>query len=295
MKINKFNILIFVLLLLVSCSKTKSTPPDGNVPVGVGNGPDTTKNNNIVCAIATISQVNSSKGAEYSLTATYNGNYDVTRIVIYDSVNKVKNFEAAFNYINNDSVRIDQYQYLILDEKGRVIRFVTKSDLVTPQNSDNYIFEYKYNTKGYLIIKNLYINGATIPNFRTDYSYTNNQLTNCLMTAVSSGNLKVLEAALVYDGSRSIKNWIYTFPDTMEGYMYLTVLNFGNRPVNPLKQVTTKIYNPLTGILIDNWTTSYDNYVIDTNGYVLSGESTGDLQQGIASFYGKTNFYYLCH
>ena len=294
MKNDKLNIFIFVLIILVSCSKTRSTPPDGNGSGG-GNGGDTVRNNNKTCMISTISQINSGKGAEFSLTANYNSSYNVTRIVIYDSVNKAKNFEAAFNYITKDSIRIDQYQYFILDANGRVIRFATKSDLNSPQNSDNYLFEYTYNTQGYLISKNLFINGSTIPNFSTAYSYTNNLLTNCIMTAVSSGNLKVLESNILYDGTHTIKNWIYTFPDAMEGYMYLAILNFGNRSANPLRQVTTKIYNPSTGVLLDTWITNYGNYVIDANGYVLSGEANGDLQQGIASFYGKTNFYYVCH
>ena len=115
------------------------------------------------------------------------------------------------------------------------------------------------------------------------------------MTAASSGNLKVLESALTYDNSLKIKNWIYTFPDALEGYVYLTVLNFGNHASNPLKQVVTKIYDPSSGHLLDTWTTNYGNYKVDLNGYLLSGEASGDLQQGIAAFYGQTNFYYSCH
>ena len=295
MKKNKLNNLIIVLIILVSCGKTSSTSPGGNGTGGGGNGGGTDGNNNKACAIAAISQVNSGSGAEFSLTAQYNSSYNVTRLVIYDSVNKVKNFEADFNYITKDSVRIDQYQYLILDTSGRVIRFATKSDMSAPQNSDDYRFEYTYNAQGYLVTKNLFINSSALPNFSTAYSYTNNLLTSCIMTAVSSGNLKVLESDLIYDGTLSIKNWIYTFPDAMEEYRYSTVLNFGNHSANPLKQVTTKIYNPSTGILLDTWTTTYGNYVMDTNGHILSGEANGDLQQGIASFYGKTNFYYSCH
>lgn len=115
------------------------------------------------------------------------------------------------------------------------------------------------------------------------------------MTAVSSGNLKVLESNLTYDNTVAIKNWIYIFPDAIEGYMYLTVMNFGKRSSNPLKQIVTKIYDPPSGTLLDTWTTNYGNYKVDDYGYVLSGEADGDLQQGIAVFYGKTNFYYDCH
>lgn len=296
MKNKKLNNLFILLIVLASCGKPgNSTATYGNGTGGGGNAGGTGGNNDKICTIAAISQVNSGSGAEFSLSAGYNSSDNVTKLIIYDSVNKVKNFEADFNYITKDSIRIDQYQYLILDTGGRVIRFATKSDMRAPQNSDNYLFEYSYNAEGYLATKNVYINGSRLPNFSTAYSYINNLLTNCVMTAASSGNLKVLESNLIYDGTLSIKNWIYTFPDATAEYMYATVLNFGNHAANPLKQVTTKIYNPSTGILLDSWTTTYGNYVIDTNGHILSAEANGDLQQGIASFYGKTNFYYSCH
>lgn len=77
--------------------------------------------------------------------------------------------------------------------------------------------------------------------------------------------------------------------------MYLTGLNFGNRPANPPKQIITKIYNPSDGSLIDTWTTNYSGYKTDANGNLIYDVASGDLQEGIASFYGKTNFYYQCH
>jgi hypothetical protein len=294
MKNKKLNNLFILLIVFASCGKPGNSTPDGNGTGGGGNGGDTGGNNNKTCTIAAISQVNSGSGAEFSLLTAYNSSDQVTKLVIYDSLNKVKNFEADFNYITKDSIKIDQYQYLILDTGGRVIRFATRSDISAPVNADHYLYEYTYNAQGYLATKNLFINGSTLPNFSTAYSYTNNLLTNCVMTAASSGNLKVLESNLIYDGTLSIKNWIYTFPDATVEYMYATVFNFGNHAVNPLKQVTTKIYNPSTGVLLDTWTTTYGNYVIDTNGHILSAEAKGDLQQGIASFYGKTNFYYSC-
>jgi hypothetical protein len=232
-KKNKFNNLIIVLIVLVSCGKPSSSASPDDSGTGGGTGGGTPGNNNKTCTITAISQVNSGSGAEFSLSAEYNSSYNVTKLIIYDSLNKVKNFEADFNYITKDSIKIDQYQYLILDTSGRVIRFATKSDMSAAKNADNYLFEYTYNAQGYLVTKNLFINSSELPNFSTAY--------------------------------------------------------------NPLKEVTTKIYNPSTGVLLDTWTTTYGKYVIDTNGHILSGEANGDLQQGIASFYGKTNFYYSCH
>lgn len=290
MKIYNLIYTLFITFIFAACSKSKdnlvSPPPPPPPP------PPLTDTN---CIISTISQVNYGSSSESSLTAFYNSNYDVTKLVIYDSVHNIKNFEANFNYVTSDSARIDQYQYFKLDANKRVIKFVTKSDLTDPNNADDYVFEYSYTNQGYLSNRSLYVNGSVLPNLSTEYTYTNNLLTSCVMTAVSSGNLKILESTLTYDNSIKIKKWIYAFPDAMQEYMYTTVLNFGSRPTNPLKQVVTKVYDPPSGTLLDTWTTNYSSYKVDDYGYVLSGVADGDLQQGIATFYGKTNFYYDCH
>jgi hypothetical protein len=284
---------VLILIAITGCSKGNDTTTGGGNSGGGGGGNTNNKETN--CVISTISQVNSGSGTESSLSAVYNGEYDATKIIVYDSVHKLKSFEASFNYITVDSVRINQSQYIIRDASKRVIRFFTKSDLTDSQHADNYLFVYSYNNDGFLAVKTLFINDSKRANFSTTYNYTNNQLTSAVMTAPVAGNSKVLEATVSYDNVVNIKNWIYTFPDAMEGYQYTTMLNFGKRVNNPLKKMITKIYDPASGSLIDTWTTDYGNYKIDLNSYVLSAEATGDLQQGFAAFYGKTNFYYACH
>jgi hypothetical protein len=181
-----------------------------------------------------------------------------------------------------------------LDTSKRVIAFVTRSDLTDPANSDIYRYEYLYNASGYLAIKNLYINGSVNAYYSTNYAYTNNLLTSCIMTSPIAGNLKVLEATLAYDTSTSPKTTIYPFPDGFENYLYAPVLNFGKRPGKALSQVVTKLYNASTAAVLDTWTTSYTGYSLDSNGYLTNGTANGDLQQGMASFYGKTYFTYQC-
>lgn len=288
-----FALIIFAAILFIGCSKDNGGGGGGNptpTPTPIPPSPTAT-----TCIISGISQVNSGTKSESNLTIFYDNNYNVTRIVNYDSLNNKKYSDVNFTYVTSDSIRIDAFQYIKLDAGKRVIVFVTKSDLVDPANADNYRFEYFYNSQGYLETKNLYINGSKLPNFKTIYIYTNNQLTKCIMTAASSANQKVLESDLTYNNSITLKTWIYPFPDAIEGYMYPTVLNFGNRPANPLQQVVTKIYNSSTGALLDTWTTNYGGYKMDANGYLIYGVASGDLQEGIASFYGKTNFYYACH
>lgn len=295
MKRTRLIAFLFAFCALSSCNKGGGSNNGNGNNGGNNGGGGNNGNKDTNCIISTISQVNSGSGAEFSLTADYNSNYSITKLIVYDSIHNTKNFEADLTYVSPDSITIDQYQYLILDALGRVIRFKTKSDLSNLNSSDNYLYEYLYNNEGFLSTRNLYINGSQSPELSTTYNYTNNLLTSCVEVAVSSGNLKVLESTLTYNTSIQSKNWIYTLPDATQEYMYLTALNFGNRPSNPLQQVITKIYDPSTNTLLDTWTTNYNNYKTDNSGHVLSGEADGDLQQGIASFYGKTNFYYQCH
>jgi hypothetical protein len=286
---NYSRLLVLLLALLISCSKGDDT----NSPTGGGGNNGGTNNAN--CLITTISQVNNSTSTESSLSVVYNNSFDIGSIIVYDSISKRKSFGADFNYITSDSVRIDQYQYMIRDASKRITRFVTRSDMNDPARADKYLFEYEYNSDGYLSRKNLFINGSAKANFQTVYTYSNGNLSACLLTAPGAGDLKVLESALSYNTNISIKNWIYTFPDALEGYPYLSVLNFGKRGNAPLSRVVTQIYEPVSGRLMDTWSTDYSNYKLDANGYITSGEAAGDLQQGIAAFYGKTKFYYTCH
>lgn len=246
------------------------------------------------CILSGISQVNSGTKTEFALTALYDVSSNVKRISAYDSTTSESTFRADFNYVTADSIVIDPYQYIKLDAGKRVILFSTKSDLVNPSIADDYKCKYSYNSQGYLTTRDVYINNYSLPNFSTSYTYTNNLLTNSTTRSVSSGNLKVMESDITYDNTINIKNWIYTFPDATIESKYTSVLNFGNRAVYPVKKVVTKIYNPLTGVLMDTWTTNYGAYRVSENGNVTYGEATGDLQQGIAVFFGKTHFYYNC-
>jgi hypothetical protein len=193
-----FRYISAILVTLISCNKSSDTTTD----TGNNGGGDNNRN----CVISAVSQANNGSRTESSLSAFYNSNYEVTKIVVYDSVHQSKNFEASFNYITADSVRINQFQYMIRDANKRVIRFATKSNASDPQHADDYLFEYSYSSDGFLTAKSLFINGSKTANFSTTYSYTNSQLTSCIMTSPVSGNLKVLEASLSYDNSVTIKN-----------------------------------------------------------------------------------------
>lgn len=283
-------ILLLVVVLAISCGKNSDTPTPTPTPTPPTPTPPTPK----TCIFAGINQLNTGNKSEFALSIQYDGSLNPIKFNLFDSAANLRLLNATLTYVTADSIRLDAYQYFKLDASKRVIGFVTKEDMTDPKNSDTYRYEYKYSTDGYLVTKNLYINGSSSPVYSTNYSYTNGLLVSCLMTAVSSGNKKVLESTLAYDASLSPKTMIYTFPDGFESCLYSTAMNFGIRPAKPLTQMITKIYDPASGTLLDTWTTNFSGYAIDSNGYLSNGTATGDQQQGLISLYGKTSFLYQC-
>lgn len=278
-----------IMTLLMGCPKNGDTPVPPPTPPPPPPNP-TPK----TCIISGISQKNSGPKPEFALLITYNSSLNPTRISAYDSATNKQIFLANLTYGSPDSIRIDAHQYMKLDASKRVAAFFTKSDMTDPVGSDNHRFEYIYNAEGFLITKNLYINGSNNPTYVTTYTYSNGLLTGCVMVVASAGNKKVLEATLTYETSLSPKTMLYTFPDGFESYYYSTALNFGTRPNRPLKQISTILFNPATGATLDTWTTNCSSYTINSDGYLTFGETTGDQQQGIATFFGKTTFTYQC-
>jgi len=274
------------ITLLLGCGKNGSGPT--NPP---STNPPTTPPVAKTCQLLGISQLNGGSKPDFALTITFTNDI-ASAILLYDSLGNQKVFDATFQQITSDSIRIDQYQYLKVDANKRVTTLVTRSDMTNPLNADIHRYTYTYNTEGYLTKKDLYVNDAYF--YTTNYTYANNLLIKCIMTVAGNDSYKILESDLTYDANTTIKNWLYTFPDAFESYLYNPALNFGNKGNKALSQIITKIYNPVSGTVIDTWTTNYSNYVISADGYIQSGTANGDLQQGMASFYGKTTFYYQC-
>lgn len=279
--------LVIISVIHAGCSKgnggsTPVTPPPPPPPA-----PPT-------CYLNVITQNNSGAKPEFALNISYDANLRPTRVLVFDSAANKKLYDAAFNYVTADSVRIDNYQYLKLDASKRVIAFVTKENLASPTTSDDYRYTYSYNSDGYLVTKSLFINNAQMASYTTTYTYTSGLLTGCQMVLSNAGNLKLFESALVYDNNTNAKNWIYTFPDAFESMHLSTAFNFGNKPSKALSQVISKVYNPANNTVIDTWTTNYSGYSLNSNGYLAKGVTSGDQQQGMIGFYGQTNFAYQC-
>lgn len=290
MKISNLYIAIIASSLLFATCKKGDTP----APTPPTPNPPPTPPVQKTCYLSGITQSNTGSKPDFALSLTLNASNEATAFVLYDSLGNKKLFEANFVYASSDSIRIDQYQYIKLDANKRVKTLVTLSDISNPSQSDIYRYEYIYNSNGYLATKHQYINNSTTSFYTTNYTYTDNLLTKCLVTVTGNSNQKILESDITYDATATAKNWVYAFPDAFESFLYASSLNFGNKPARPMTQVITKIYNPVNNNVIDTWTTNFSGYSFNTDGYIQSVTANGDLQQGMAIFYGKTQFSYLC-
>ena len=58
--------------------------------------------------------------------------------------------------------------------------------------------------------------------------------------------------------------------------------------------MVTKIIDPTTGVLLDTWTTAFGTYSTNVDGYITQLTQSGDFQQGLGLFYGKTDLGYIC-
>ncbi|MFN3665907.1 MAG: hypothetical protein ACK4S0_07100 [Sediminibacterium sp.] len=283
-----YTLFIASSLLFVACKKGDAPTPNPPTP----NPPPTPTPK--TCYLSGITQANTGSKPDFALSLTLNASNEVTAFVLFDSLGNKKLSEANFVYASTDSIRLDQYQYIKLDANKRVKTFVTLADISNPAQSDVYRYEYVYNNNGYLSTKNQYINNSATSYYTTTYTYTDNLLTKCLVTVTGNSNQKILESDLSYDATATAKNWVYAFPDAFESYLYSSALNFGNKPARPMTQVVTKIYNPINNNVLDTWTTNFSAYSFNTDGYIQSVTASGDLQQGMAIFYGKTQFAYSC-
>ena len=245
------------------------------------------------CQIISISNKNSINKSDLALTVYYDYVNRATKLVLFDSIRNIKLKENVFSY-QPDGISISKYESFSLDPTTQQVKkFTTKADLSNP-NSDDLLYEYIYNDSGYLITKNQYINGSKSPTYKTTYSYdASNNLVSCLMNLVS-GNKKILESTITYDETRVLANFIYTFPDGFENYIYTPIFNYGKKPKYALKTMVTKIIDPSTGVLMDTWTTAFGAYSFNIDGYITQLTQSGDFQQGLGLFYGKTDLGYMC-
>lgn len=259
------------------------------------NGGNTNGNGLIVgadCRISKIAYTDTSTNTGLgAITASINNLDLVTRILKYDSLSSTIEFIATPTY-SNDTIYINADEYFTVDINTRINKL---HGLIDPTDPFSLQFEvnYFYNALGFLTSKfyTLTSNPGN-PFYLVSYTYTVNNLTHMTGTELSTGDL-ITDADISYYNSIIPKRYLYIFPDE-KGYPYFNQFyNYGLRPYNAVKNMTVRNYDP-GNVVRDSTVSTFSNYIMSRDTYVLSVQMTGDDQPSIPASAGKLSFSYHC-
>jgi hypothetical protein len=153
---------------------------------------------------------------------------------------------------------------------------------------------YVYNTAGFLINKNYFLVTAPATMFyQVTYNYAGGNLTFMKGVDQVSGEVQT-DADIDYQANIIPRSYLYVFPDTDIFPPYFNqFLNFGNKNYNAVKKITVRNYDP-GNVVRDSAVSTFTNYIMSRDGYVLSTQMGGDDQQSIPAVAGKLKFSYHC-
>ena len=287
---SKLSLLACTYLIVSGCSKsfTETDPTTGTIPVSL------TTTTTGTCAIIRISQKNRDyNNTDNAFLVTRDTAFLATHLQSYDSLAGRVDFDINIT-VNGDTVNLSTGEWLLIDKSTKLVTTLfTKSD-ITDSSSDDKLCLYFYNSQGLLVKKQIFLNGSTEPSFETNYQYDKSLLISCIVTA-GTNKIKLIEATLSYDTTKTVKPWLYLFPDFFEGYHYLQSFNFGKKAISPVQSILTRIFDINDGSLIDYWYTTFSGYVISKDGFIIQTTAGGDQQQGLGLLYGITRFDYQCN
>lgn len=276
--------LILSITFFVACQKEYSTE-GGSDGSGSIIGAD--------CRINKIAYADSATGVSIgSISAIINASDVVTDITNFDSLTLTINFNSLPQYFS-DTVAIDPDQYFIVDNTTkRVNLFHGLTDPTVP-GSPEYDVTYTYDGSGHLSQKSYYFSLIpTVPFLQATYNYTNGNLTGMALQDMFSGDM-VKDASLSYYSNIAPKNFMYLFPDESAYASFTQFYNFGSKSNNAVKSMKVRYYDP-GNVVVDSSVSTFNNYIMSRDNYVLSVLMTGDDQPSIPATEGKLTFSYKC-
>ncbi len=277
----KYLAYITALLFSIGCGKEKSIDTGDFNPIFIGNN----------CRISQVLTVDSLSNIGLEAQNTFfNNNGRATATELFDSLSNTAVFRATLTY-KGDSVFVGPSQYFITDASGRVKLFKGLEDPTNPF-SDTVRIVFSYDAQGFLVKQEYYYFGLSFPLLRSNYTYNSGNLTKAVLISLIPSQEVVVDAVAEYNNTQPTRECMYYFPDGFFTAPYIHALNFGKRPANTIKKLTTKIFN--SGQLADSLVTNYRNYRFSRDGYVLELFADGALQEGLGIINGKTKFRYKC-
>ncbi len=282
-KIVLYSLSFLLAATFVSCEKEYSLENSGapnELIVGIN------------CRISKISYTDTATNTGLgALFASINSLDNVTQITKFDSVSNTIEYRSD-PVITNDTIYINANEYFTVDINKRILKLhglIDPTDPLSPQ----FDVVYLYSASGYLIQKNYAFTGApTIPYQRVDYAYVGGNLTGMAVIDLTNGDTSH-NATVTYYNNIVPKRYIYIFPDEKYYPNFTQFYDFGLRPYNAVRGITVRNYDP-GNVLRDSTVSSFSNYIMSRDTYVLSVIMNGDAEQSVPAPKSKLSFSYKC-
>lgn len=226
-----------------------------------------------------------------SIAADINSLDIVTKLTEFDSLSNTIEFITDPVY-TNDTVYINADEYFVVDANKRITKMHGLVDPTDPFSLQFDVF-YLYNTSGYLVTKTYFLtNTPTTPFYKVDYTYTGGNLTRMTAVDPGSGDL-AMDADITYYNLTVPRRFIYIFPDEVNYAQFTQFFNFGAKNFNAPRQMKVRNYDP-GNVVRDSLVSSFSNYRMSNDTYILSVQMGGDDQPSIPALAGKLSFSYKC-
>ena len=289
---NKLRPLLFaaILIAVFSCEKefsVENSGTDSEFIVGID-----CRIRKIVYTDTTGTSMGSPGTGLGSITADINNLDIVTRVTEFDSLSNTIEYITDPVY-RNDSVYINADEYFIVDADKRITIMHGLLDPTDPFSLQFDVF-YVYNPTGYLVTKNYFLTiSPSIPFYRVDYTYAGaGNLSRMTAVNLPGGDLD-MDADISYYSLTVPRRFIYTFPDEINYAQFTQFFNFGTRNFNAPKNIKVRNYDP-GNVVRDSIVSTFSNYRMSNDTYILSVQMGGDDQPSIPALAGMLKFSYKC-
>jgi len=285
MRIKRIFSVIILAVMIFSCSKETSIEGRDNT----GNNPALGEN----CKVNNIVAADSSSGSgNYSLFTNFNSTGLATRVEAYDSLSLQLDAAADLTY-RGDTIFVTANDYFITDANKRVTKFYTLVDPADP-NSDTLVYNYTYNSGGYLSEKTISISSIPVPAVNFTYSWLNGNLVKVEGNTIVTGvNQRLLTATMTYDINQTAKNFIQVMPDNFESFFFVMAVDIGKKSTNIVSTISMITYDE-NGVADESYNTVLKNLVFSPDGYLTEWYAEGDSFDALGLFSGRTLFQYKC-
>ncbi|HRO44592.1 hypothetical protein [Agriterribacter sp.] len=276
--------IVVLCALFTSCKKEFSHENATGGPPPLGND----------CSIVTVTPYDSASGRGYgSFHITTGVNNLAHKTEWYDSTSGTVSYHADFTY-SNDTMRVNKNEFFVLDGSGRVKEFHTLENPLDT-SSERYKYTYAYDADGQLHSKQWFLPAYSpdVPFFTYKYDWINGNLVGLEVNEATGDKRLALSAELSYNDAKTVKNFLYFFPDAHELALYIFSVNMGKKSKNLLEKIAVKIYDA-DGNEIQAYNTEYKNYKFSSDDYVTELYASGDIVDGLPLVDGLTKFEYQC-